>query len=173
VGDLSGRNFGLVIAYVIPGFIVLWGLSHVSEPVRAWMVGAGTAGPSVGGALYVALASLGCGMTASLFRWLLVDTLHHRTGVTRPVLDETKLPERLAAFDYLVENHYRYYQFYGNSAVALSATLAAMPAESGLSVFVDRWRARGDRSLPAGLARLAAQVLLPELAAPGRREGVR
>jgi hypothetical protein len=139
VGDLSGRNFGLLIAYLIPGFTALWGLGHVSEPVRAWLQGAGSGGPSVGSALYVVLASIGCGMTASLFRWLLVDTLHHRTGVVKPVLDESNLTEKLAAFDYLVENHYRYYQFYGNSAVAMVVAYTAWRVGAG-----------ADSGLPAG-----------------------
>lgn len=118
MGDLSGRNFGLLIAYVLPGFLALWGLSYVSEPVRLWLQGVGTGGPSVGSALYVLLASIGCGMTASIVRWALIDTLHHQTGLTKPVLDESKLPDRLEAFDYIVENHYRYHQFAGNTAVA-------------------------------------------------------
>jgi len=118
VGDFSGRNFGLLIAYLIPGFVALWGLGYVSEPVRLWLQGAGSGGPSVGSALYVVLGSVGCGMTASVFRWALIDTFHHRTGLRKPVLDESNLAEKLQAFDYLVENHYRYYQFYGNTLVS-------------------------------------------------------
>lgn len=128
MGDLSGRNFGLLIAYLIPGFVALWGLSYVSQPVHAWLQGAGASGPSVGSALYVVLASVGCGMTASVFRWVTIDTFHHRTGVVRPALDESRLADRLEAFDYLVENHYRYYQFYGNSAVALAAAYVSRRA---------------------------------------------
>lgn len=125
VGDLSARNFGLLIAYLIPGFAALWGLSYVSEPVRLWLQGVGSGGPSVGSALYVVLASVGCGMTASVFRWAIIDTLHHRTGLEKPVLDESKLPERLEAFDYIVEHHYRHYQFYGNTAISILVAYSA------------------------------------------------
>ncbi|MCC6426038.1 MAG: hypothetical protein IT435_04385 [Phycisphaerales bacterium] len=128
MGDLSGRNFGLLIAYLIPGFLVLLGLSTVSEPVDLWLRGVGTGGPSVGSALYVLIASVACGMTASVIRWAVLDTLHHATGVVRPRLDESRLADRLEAFDYLVECHYRYYQFYGNTLVA---TLVAYAAWSG------------------------------------------
>lgn len=118
---VSTRNFGLLIAYVIPGFICLLGIACVSEPVWVWLVGAGMAGPSVGGVLFVGVASVGAGMTASVIRWAILDTLHRSTGLRRPELDESNLADRLAAIDYLVEQHYRYYQFYGNSFVAAVA----------------------------------------------------
>lgn len=117
--DLSARNFGLLIAYVLPGFVALWGLSYVSPTVSGWLAGAGAAGPSVGGFLYVFLASVGCGMTASVVRWALLDTLHHRTGIRMPIFDFSKYQEKLEAFERISEHHYQYYQFYGNTLVAL------------------------------------------------------
>ena len=45
MGELTARNFGLLIAYVLPGFVGLWGLGYLSEPVRTWLSGAGPAGP--------------------------------------------------------------------------------------------------------------------------------
>lgn len=116
--DNLTRGFGLLIAYVVPGFVTLLGLAWVSDSVRSWLMGAAEAGPTVGGFFFVAVASVGSGMVASLVRWALLDTLHHHTGVVRPVLNESKLADKLSAFNYLVEHHYRYYQFYGNSMVA-------------------------------------------------------
>ena len=123
--DFSGRNFGLLIAYVIPGFIALWGLSWTYEPVRLWLQGAAPSGPTFGGALYVVMASVACGLIANAFRWVFVDQLHHRTGLPHPDWDDSHLQEHLEAFDYLVENHYRFYQFYGASLVATLAAYAA------------------------------------------------
>jgi hypothetical protein len=107
-----------MVAFVIPGFVALWGASQVSMPIRVWMFGADLAGPNVGSVLYVTLASLGAGMAAGAVRWALIDTLHHLTGVQRPKLDFRKLEERLAAFYAVVDNHYRFYQFYANTLVA-------------------------------------------------------
>ena len=123
--DFSGRNFGLLIAYVIPGFIALWGLSWTYEPIRVWLQGAAPAGPTFGGALYVVLASVACGLIANALRWVFVDQLHHRTGLPHPDWDDSRLQEHLEAFDYLVENHYRFYQFYGASLVATLSAYAA------------------------------------------------
>ncbi len=143
--DFSGRNFGLLIAYVIPGFIALWGLSFTSEPVRVWLEGSTAAGPTFGGAVYVLLASIACGLVANALRWVLLDSIHHRTGLPHPDWDDSRLQEHLEAFDYLVENHYRYYQFYGASLVA---TLVAYAA----------WRLSGARGV-SGFAELAVSVL--------------
>lgn len=123
--ELSGRNFGLLIAYVIPGFVALWGLSWSSEPVLQWFQGSGATGPSVGGALYVVMASVACGMTANALRWASIDQLHHLTGLSRPDWDDSRLQEHLEAFDYLVENHFRYYQFYASSIVSLLVAYAS------------------------------------------------
>lgn len=59
--EVTGQNFGLLIAYILPGFIVLWGLSHFSTTIAGWL-GATADGPTVGGFLYVTLASVGAGL---------------------------------------------------------------------------------------------------------------
>jgi hypothetical protein len=42
-----------------------------------------------------------------------------------PAWDDTQLGEQLTAFDYLVENHYRYYQFVANLLIAAGGTYLA------------------------------------------------
>ncbi|MCK4341624.1 MAG: hypothetical protein KAY37_07875 [Phycisphaerae bacterium] len=135
--EVSGQNFGFLIAYVLPGFVSLWGVSHFSPTVRGWLVASSvTAGNSatVGGFLYVTLASVAAGLTASTIRWAVIDSLHHWTGINRPAWDDSKLQERLGAFEALVENHYRYYQFYANMLVAMLWLVAARLAASGRCV---------------------------------------
>ena len=124
----------------------------------AIIIGAGQAGPTVGSFLYVIVASVAAGMTASAVRWAVIDQFHHRTGIVRPVLDESKLPERLQAFDYLVENHYRYYQFYGNTLVATVVAYAAWT-----------WGPAGDVS-PGGVAGFLA---LSAVFVAGSRDALR
>jgi hypothetical protein len=132
--EVTGQNFGFLIAYVLPGFVTLWGISHFSPTVAGWLLappGATSSAASVGGFLYVTLASVGAGLTASTIRWALIDRLHHLTGIRRPSWDDSKLQERLGAFEALVENHYRYYQFYGNMLVAMLLLVGARMAVSG------------------------------------------
>jgi hypothetical protein len=71
VTEVSSSNFGLAIAFLVPGFTVLWGVSYFDETVRHWLSGSSTAMPTVGGFLYVTLASLAAGVAAK------ADAAHH------------------------------------------------------------------------------------------------
>mgnify|MGYP001799862497 CR=1 FL=1 len=117
--NASTRNFGLLIAYVVPGFVALVGLGFVSEDVQGWLLGVTPEGPTLGGFLYVTVASVTGGMVSNAVRWALIDTAHHLPGLARPEWSDAALHERVTAYEWLVENHYRHYQFYGNTVCAL------------------------------------------------------
>jgi hypothetical protein len=132
--DVTGRNFGLLIAYVLPGFVSLCGMAELSPVVKGWLLTGSitsAAAPTVGGFLYLTLASVTAGLTASTIRWAVIDRVHHATGIEKPAWNDAVLQEKLDAFEALVENHYRYYQFYANMVVALVLLLAARLADSG------------------------------------------
>lgn len=129
--ELSPFNFGLIIAYVVPGFVTLWGLSYHSETVRDWLAVAPATAPTVGGLLYSTLASIACGMIVSAVRWAIIDTIHHCTGVRLPRWDFSLLPERLDAYRTLIELHYVHYQFDANTLVALSFAYVAWRSAVG------------------------------------------
>lgn len=117
MGDLSARNFGLIVAFLIPGFVLLWAARDLSPVINEWLSGPGVGGPSVGGMLFVTLASLAAGMSVSAIRWAIVDSILH-WSVPPPAWRFADLGRKLPAFLALVENHYRFYQFYSNMLVA-------------------------------------------------------
>lgn len=119
MGGRSGIGFGLLIAFVLPGFTVLAALSLLFEPLQVWLLGPAGESPAVGGVLYVTAASVLIGQLLNVLRWAVLDSVFEATGIKRPTWDEQRLPERLQAFEALVENHYRYFQFYGNMALAI------------------------------------------------------
>ena len=127
----TNQSFGLVIAYVIPGFTSLWGLAHYSPTLRHWLSGSPSA-PTVAGFLYVTLASIAAGLTISAVRWLLIDQLHEWTGLRRPTWKVHQIQANLAALKLLIEDHYRFYQFYANTLVASTFAFAARRFDSGL-----------------------------------------
>jgi len=129
--DESITNFGLLIAYVLPGFVTLFGLGEVSPAVKTWLGGGSVDSATLGGFLYVTVASVAAGLTASTFRWLVIDTLHHRTGLRPPKFDFSRLGDRVEAFDLLIEIHYRYYQFYANTLVAGAFSYVAWRISAG------------------------------------------
>src|SRR5687768_10950940 len=94
------RNFGLVIAYLIPGFVALAGIVPFSPLVRAWLSGPETM--NFGAPLYALLAATAAGMIVSVFRWLIIDGVHSLTGLGAPAFNARALEERPAAFAVLV-----------------------------------------------------------------------
>ncbi len=114
--DDFDTNFGLLIAYVLPGFTALQGMPFLSSST-AWGTGAGT---SLTGFLSGAVEAVAAGLTISTVRWLVIDTIHHRTGLRAPAWDFARLEKNVAAFELLVQVHYRYYKFYANMVVALA-----------------------------------------------------
>jgi hypothetical protein len=127
--DISDKNFGVIIAFLIPGFMLLWGLSFSSNTISVWLVkSSATDAPTVGGFLYAILASLALGLLISAIRWLLVDHfLYYFTCLKRTEIDFSKLKDKDAfkAFQGVVENHYRYYQYYSNTLVAVGVSFLA------------------------------------------------
>lgn len=119
-GNLS-KQFGLIIAYLLPGFIGLAGMAPLFPPVAGWLRPMNQGDFGVGPTVYAILSAITMGMIVSCFRWLLIDHLLHWTGIRRPAWDDSQLDSHLGAFDYLVEAHYRYYQFYANAVVAIAS----------------------------------------------------
>lgn len=120
MSDLSRDNFGALIAYLVPGATALWGLSQFSPALRAWFASTPPDAPTLGGFLYLTVASLAAGMTVSAVRWSVVDSLHFLSGITPPALDFSRLGGNVDAFMLLIEIHYRHYLFYSNQFVATS-----------------------------------------------------
>ena len=117
--DLREDSFGLLIAFVVPGFLAILQLGALAEPLQNWLASDIDTAPTIAGFLYATTASVGAGLTASTVRWLALDTIHHRTGVVPPAWTFRHLQSNAEAFLSVVQNHYRYYQFYGNTLIVI------------------------------------------------------
>jgi hypothetical protein len=129
--EVSSSNFGLLIAFLLPGFMVLWGVSYFSETVRFWLSGADTT-PTVGGFMFVTLASVAAGVTVSTVRWAVLDTIHSWTGLPQPTWDFSRLQDNVGAYNVLNDIHYKFYQFHGNALIALILVYAARRIHEGI-----------------------------------------
>lgn len=118
--DATERFFGYAIAYILPGFVSLWGISQLSPMLANWLSADAQSNPALGGVLYAILASLAAGLTISAVRWALIDTLHHHTGVPFPHPDFSHLQDKLDGYRLAVEHYYRYYQFHANMFIAIA-----------------------------------------------------
>jgi hypothetical protein len=121
--DMANENpindFGLLIAYVLPGFIALWGLAFIDPTLKLQLLYTGMDQPTIAGFLYSTVAAIAAGLTVSTIRWLTIDRVHRLTGVHRPEWDAALLEENVNAFNVLLEGHYRFYLWYANSFVAI------------------------------------------------------
>jgi hypothetical protein len=99
--------------------------------LQGWLATAPDVSPTVGGFLYVTVASLTVGMTLSALRWFLVDTTHSLTGLPPPILDFAKLGEYVEAYALLIEIHYRHYQFYANMLIAAAVAYVSYRVRIG------------------------------------------
>lgn len=113
------RDFGLLISLLLPGFIVLLGMSHHSATIQTWIGSSVPDAPSLGGFLYLTVAAIFAGLVVSTIRWLVIDSVHRLTGLKQPNWNFAKLSDRQEGFAMLIDVHYRYYQFYANSMVAI------------------------------------------------------
>lgn len=122
--DSFEKDFGITIAFLLPGFLFLWGISFSSTQVSSWFASpAQNDSQTVAEFLFASLGSLAIGLLISAVRWLLVDQLLKVLGVADRRMNFKNLsdPEKRAAFLLVVENHYRYYQYYSNTLVAVFA----------------------------------------------------
>ena len=112
-------NFSILICYLIPGFTALQGLPFLLLAGDNWGVIERTSEASFSGLLSGMIEALATGLIVSTIRWLIIDGIHHRTGVKPPEWNFARLQEKREAFEYLVQVHYHYYQFHANMVIAL------------------------------------------------------
>jgi hypothetical protein len=129
--DISSGNFGILIAFVLPGFIVLWGVSYFSATVRLWLSGADTT-PTIAGFMFGTLASVAAGVTVSTVRWLVIDKIHHWTGIQQPSWNFSRLGRNVNAYNVLNDIHYKFYQFHANGLIALIFVYVARRVHQGI-----------------------------------------
>ncbi len=180
MGGLAPLDFSLVIAFLLPGFVSLYALSHVSPRISALMTALAGKDASLGTSLAVLLAALAAGVMTSGVRALVIDWLQHETGVQKPPLNYRALTDTtvLGAFKEAVANVYRFSQFYGNMFVALllltvlkfglgpssiraQSALFALSASGVVILFLSH-----RRSLSETYSRLAEILTSPDKEAP-------
>ena len=132
--SITNANFGPLVAYLLPGATVLLGVSPFSPLVRSWFAISPDGSPTIGGFLFLTVASMGVGMTVSAIRWLIIDTLHRLTGLSLPPQDFSRLGPNVEAFALLIDIHYRHYLAYANEVIALAIAYGCYRVRLGSTV---------------------------------------
>jgi hypothetical protein len=123
VKDISSTSFGYLIAFLLPGIFGLYALSFWSPQIEVLLRPIRKADTSVGPSFVFLLIAVGIGVCLSGMRFFfLEDGLYKKLYKSRcipPEIYEGMTADQLALHKAIMEEHYRYHQFYGNCAVAL------------------------------------------------------
>jgi hypothetical protein len=114
---MESFSFGLIVAYVLPGFIGLAGLIPLMPVVGEWLAPVSHGDAGLGPPIYALLSATTVGMIVSCFRWLIIDHILEWTGVPKAAHAWEALPEKLEAASHLLKIHYNHYQFQANTVV--------------------------------------------------------
>jgi hypothetical protein len=129
--SVTNDNFGPLVAYLVPGATVLWGLRPYSPELQHWFAATPPEAPTLGGFLYLTVAALAVGMTVNAVRWVVLDSIHARTGLLPPDLDFSRLAGREQALALLIDIHYKHFQFHGSMFIATAMAYLSHRASTG------------------------------------------
>jgi hypothetical protein len=97
-------NFGLIIAFILPGTVAAYGLRYLSPRIDAlWSTlecGQIVAGPLI----LIGISALAVGLIVSSFRFVVLEPILYCTGVNRTTIKYDKITdaERLNLFSQMV-----------------------------------------------------------------------
>jgi len=115
-------TFVLIIAFLIPGLLVTYGLGLHYHPIGK-LFGTPRSAPDTPGVVVLSFLALGCGVVVNAITWATIRPLIFSTGIERKPIDYTRLnKDNIDVFRLLFEEHYRYYQAYANILTAIVLT---------------------------------------------------
>ena len=103
MSTLSNENFGLIIAYLLPGFVALWGVSYFSPTVASWIAASQQGAPDRGRLHVCHFGVPGRRRDGQCRPWAIIDQLHHATGVVPPLWRFVNLEGKLQGYITLIE----------------------------------------------------------------------
>jgi hypothetical protein len=114
-------DFGILIAFILPGSVAVYGLRYVSPRISALWSMLESGQVVIGPLILLALATLAVGLIVSSLRVVLLEPIFHVTGVRQENIDYQKPAnaDQREFFKEMIKNVYRYEQFYGNTLLAL------------------------------------------------------
>ena len=118
--DKLGLNFGLVIAYMIPGFSATYALASHVGTIDALLGGPGRV-PSTASVVPLLLIAVAIGIVINAISWVVIRPVIHRCGVREEsgLVNKKLSNEDRLRYDQIVEATFRYHQFYSNMLVAV------------------------------------------------------
>jgi hypothetical protein len=113
---LTKTTFGLVIAYLLPGFAALYGLSWWSDEVTSFLTESKAAETSAGIVTFTLMACLTIGLLLNAFCWIFIQRII--CGFCLDIKPIGSAPMDLPLHGSTLDENFRYCQFYGSMVFA-------------------------------------------------------
>ena len=138
--SIAPISFNILIAYLLPGFIALYGLTYISPAVKQVFDAVLIKDSQIGASFLLLLGATAAGVIISAVRGNIIDQFMIWFGVTKPDIDYGKLSDQdiREAFDILINEQYRYAQSYGNFFLSLLFLLATKYFFSNINISTQR-----------------------------------
>jgi len=117
--DLTSTTFGYLIAFLLPGIFGLYALSFWFPQVGILLLPILKADTSVGPSFVFLVIAVGIGVCISGLRYFIFEKGIYRKAPLPPGTYHGMSGDELTLHKAIVDEHYRYHQFYGGCAVAL------------------------------------------------------
>jgi hypothetical protein len=120
--EVTSTFFGLAIGFLLPGFVGLFSLSFWSDSEARAFHTFLTSRANFGLLLFLLMAALVVGLVVAAVRWLIFEVvLRFSMGSKLTDTERAKIGPKLEAFRAVVDEQYRYHQFYGGIAITAPA----------------------------------------------------
>jgi hypothetical protein len=117
--DVTSTSFGYVIAFLLPGMLGLYALGMWFPEVQSLLLPATTKDATIGPSFFLLLSALTVGLVVGGVRfYLFQEWLCRKQKLGREMFKGLR-GDRLTSFKAVVDEHYRYHQFYGGCAVVV------------------------------------------------------
>lgn len=145
-------NFSFLLAFFLPGFFTIFSLKYVSNFSKTVLNQLLANNNLIAQAVLIIIMSLTAGLVVSAIRSLALDNIHYLLGVTKREMNYKNLrKEELEVFNGIIDNIYRFSQFYGNMLIATAIFFVARYLLSNISFSND---------LTIGIATIAISIIL-------------
>ena len=130
---ITSTTFGYLIAFLLPGTVLVQALSYTSQSIHNLLETAKEKDPGLSIVLFLVILALISGLIVSSIRDVIMDrvlcnirwpkikleTFERRDIDLKILFDQ----EKRAIYESFIENQYRYHQFYGNMCITLLVLL--------------------------------------------------
>ncbi|MFZ0796231.1 MAG: hypothetical protein WCA13_09500 [Terriglobales bacterium] len=120
--DVTSTSFGYLIAFLLPGIVALYGLGYWSTGVHDYLLLKPGANPEalLGPSLLFVLTALTVGLVVNAIRsWVFETLLCGDAKYAENFFARLGTGDKMLHFRVLVDEHFRYHQFYGGICIAL------------------------------------------------------